>query len=537
MAFSLFGNSKPKPAGEYVIGVSSGMFSMAKPEEKISLIDISQKGFYSALKGVNFTQVDIERSTEFISPDLENKMAKLRKDLNIEIGFHGLCGAMGSKGIFLDSAIEDDYRRTHDSLVKDLERSGKLNAKYYLQHASETTPYGWLGKDFQPSSIVDIWGRRFHDFLNENPSLIDWAIKEDTVFEIVGGTREGRYDEVLENTRKSIEDKIRYEDRRFDKLSEEQKSEAINMQIADVKRELRSRLLSFSSSSNLTYGPERVAYYITAKWMSDKRDPLWCGVVGDKTFEEVKGDTKIWVPAVSLKYIWGHLNPKTLKDPKPILEKYNIDFVIETAMVGAGMEEEYRLTNPKHFVVLCKHAGTKHCRAAIDFEHILGAGIDPLKNCIDEMESDGGKYVGVLHVGWPTPVEPAHVPIPLGSEQQEWLYTWMLALRKKGFDERENKYIIFERGGGVGGDPVDQSTLALRKIIEYLKMDVSVADLPPEFYGIEEKDLRMQDAEIMEHAFDPIKGLITTPEGKHGFLSKAALEKGKSKEWETEKYR
>ncbi|RLJ00152.1 MAG: hypothetical protein DRP06_02460, partial [Candidatus Aenigmatarchaeota archaeon] len=270
---------------------------------------------------------------------------------------------------------------------------------------------------------------------------------------------------------------------------------------------------------------------------SDKKDPLWCGVVGDKTFEEVKYNSKIWVPAVSLKYIWGHLNPVKLENPKPILEKYNLDFVIETAMVGAGMEEEYRLTNPKHFVVLCKNAGTKHCRAAIDFEHILGAGINPLENCIDEMDSDGGKYIGVLHVGWPTPVEPAHVPIPLGSEQQEWLYTWMLALRKKGFDETENKYIIFERGGGVGGDPVDQSTLALRKIIEYLKMDVSVADLPPAFYGIEEKNLRMQDAEIMEHAFDPIKGLITTPEGKHGFLSKAALEKGKAKEWETEKYR
>ena len=552
MVFNKFVSKSNEKKGEYIIGVSSGMFGTASAEEKISYIDISQKAFYSALKGVNFTQIDLERGVEFVSPKLEERVRRIREDLGINIGIHGLCGAMGSRGIFLDSAIEDDYLRTHEALIRDLEWSGRIKAKYYLQHASETTPYGWLGKDLQPTAIVDIWGRRFHIFLKENPYLIDWAIKEDTICAVVG-RKYGitTYKSGVEDAKREMEERIKNDELKGIKIPEEAKKELINKQVQEIERILKKELLRFSESQDLMYGVERIPYYITAKWMSDQNDPIWQGIVGKK-FEEVKDNPKLWVPAVSAKYIWGHFNPdkckdeKVLKicpDPKPILEKYNLDFVIETAMVAAGMEEEYRLTNPKHFVILCKYAGTRHFKAAIDFEHILGAGIDPEKDCINKMIPDGGKYVNVLHVGWPTPIQPAHIPIPLGSEQQEWLYKWMLALRKKGFDESENRYIIFERASpipypmGGGADPVQQSTLALKKIIEFLRKEVPVEKLPPEFYGIEDKDIKMQEAEIREHAFDPIKGLLTVPEEKMTFLGGAAAAKGKGKEWETEKYR
>lgn len=555
MPFGLFKKSnkeksEKKKVEGYIPGVSSGMFGTASRGEYASYIDLSQKGFFGALKGVNFTMVDIERSTEFGSPELEGKVKKLREDLGIEIGFHGLTAAMGARGIFLDSAIEDDYQRTHDALIRDLERSGKLKAKFYLQHASETTPYGWLGKDAQPSTIVDIWGRRFHIFLNENKNLIDWAIKQDDVCEAI-----------VNSTRKDFEERIMPEARRIateEKAKTLEKMRPFTIEELDeiekrakeiIEEELRRRLTTFSQSRSLSYGSERIAYFITAKWMSDQNDPIWQGIVGKK-FEGVKENYRLWVPAVSAKYIWGHLHPdkcpdqsKAMKDPKPILDKYNIDFVIETAMVGAGIEEEYRFTHPKHFIILCKHAGTKHFKACLDFEHMLGAGINPEQE-IKEMDPDGGKYVNVLHVGWPTPLQPAHIPIPVGSEQQEWLYKWMYALRKKGFDEKENRYIVFERAGPVphpearGEDPVLQSTLALRKIIEYLRKETPPKDLPKEFYGIDEKEEKMQTSRITEHALDPIRGLLTTPEGKHGFLGEAAKGKGKIKEWEEgEKYR
>ena len=543
MPLNLFSKPKKEVKG-YTIGVSSGMFGAAARGEQVSFIDLAQKGFFGALKGVNFTMIDLERSTEFISPELKEKIKKLREELGIEIGIHGPAAAMGARGIFLDSAIRDDYLRTHEALIKDLERSGELGAKFYLQHASETTPYGWLGRDLQPTTIVDIWGRRFDIFLNENKYLIDWAIEQDEICEIiVNSTRKNFEDRLMPEARREVIENLTKVLRKPPEIFTKEEWDEVEKRAKEiVEEELRRKLITFSQAHTLSYGSERIAYFITAKWMSDQNDPIWQGIVGKK-FEGIKDDHIKWVPAVSAKYIWGHLNPKTLKDPKPILDKYDIDFVIETAMVSPGIEEEYRFTHPKHFVILCKHAGTKHCKACIDFEHILGAGIDPDKE-IKEMIPDGGKYVNVLHVGWPTPLQPAHIPIPLGSEQQEWLYKWMLALRKKGFDESENRYIIFERAAPLphpevrGEDPVLQSTLALRKIIEYLRLEVPVDKLPPDFFGIDEKELKMQAERIKEHALDPIRGMLTVPEGKHTFLSKAAMEKGKAREWEEgEKYR
>ena len=534
---------KKRKVKGYIIGVSSGMFGAAGREEQVSYIDISQKAFYSALKGVNFTMIDIERSTEFISPEIEKRVKKLKEELGIEIGFHGLSRAMEARGIFLDSAIEDDYLRTHEALIRDLERSGKLGGRFYLQHASETTPYGWLGKDLQPTAIVDIWGRRLNIFLEEHPDILNWLINQPEITECF---RVPTRKEMAERYKADPMIRYRLEDivirekgippekikERWAEIEKEIDKKAEELAEKNVKKEIIEEI----KKTTMAYGPERIAYLVTAKWMSDNNDPIWQGIVGKK-FEEVRGNPRVWVPAVSAKYIWGHFNPKKLADPKPILEKYDIYFVIETAMVSAGIEEEYRFVHPKHFVVLCKHSGTRYFKACIDFEHILGAGINPDEE-IDAMEPDGGKYVNVLHVGWPTPLQPAHYPIPLGSEQQEWLYRWMYKLRKKGFDESEDRFIIFERAAPIGQlDPVLQSTLALRKIIKYLRLDVPPDKLPLDFYGIEEKDLKMQETQIKEHALDPIRGLLKIPEEKFSFLGRAAAAEGKGREWETEKYR
>ena len=162
----------------YIIGVSSGMFGMAQPQEKIGMIDLAQKGFYSAFKGVTFTQIDLETASEFISPGIKAKLDRLRNDMNVNYGIHGLSAAMGARGIFLDSALKDDWQRTQDALVRDVRNSGEAGARYYLQHASETSPYGWLGKDMQPSNVVDCWGRPLYMLLNENGSVMEWMIEQ-----------------------------------------------------------------------------------------------------------------------------------------------------------------------------------------------------------------------------------------------------------------------------------------------------------------------------------------------------------------------
>jgi len=517
----------------YIIGVSSGMFGAAGREEQISYTDISQKAFYGALKGVNFTQIDIETATELDSPYIEERTKKIR-ELGLSYGFHGETPAMRGASIALTSAVRDHYISSHNRLITNLENAGKLKGKYYLIHSCEATetPYVRLGMDLQPTTIVDFYGRDFYIFLEENKYLLDWAANNNEILTVTKAIR------ITENYVSNY-----YRELISKELEKIPKNERTPEKIKEIIRKIafklrKNEILEFSKVSELTYGSEKVAYKIIAKWMAEKKDPLWMGIVGNKSFEEIEKDYIMWVPAVAAKYIWGHFNPiNKFKDPKQILEKYKIYFVIETPMVSAGMEKDFRLTHPKHFVILAKNSNTSYFKIVFDFEHMLGAGINPDKE-IEDMIPNGGKYVKVLHVGWPTALQPAHYPIFLGSEQQEWLYKWMFKLRKKGFDESEDRFIIFERSSPIGQrDPVMESTLALKKIIEFLRKDIPPDKLPLEFYGIDKKDFKMQEVQIREHALDPIRGLLTIPEERHSFLSRAAIEKGKGNEWETEKYR
>jgi len=564
--------------GQYIIGVSSGVFGIAQPQEKLGYIDLSQKGFYSAFKGVNFTQIDLETSAEFIAPDVSSRLEKLRKEMNVEFGIHGLMRAMGANGIFLDSAIREDWQRTHFCLSRDIERSGKVKAKYLLQHASETPPYDTLGKQFQPTDVVDIWGRPLYVFLQENSNVFNWLIRQEEARTVMGrrgqivpdyldnpANKEG----FRENAQKRAIDAMRREGviKQADDIYKPEIAAEINERanemterefLPSVEQSVKEEVIEGIKRGSLTYGSEKIAYLAIAKWMSDRNDPLWKGIVGDRSIDSVKNDSGGWVPAVSLKYIYGHFFPEEASDAskygyknlKPLLNQYQLMFVIETETGKAGDEEVPRAANPAHFVMLCKEMeskGVTRFRAAVDFEHCLGAGLKPMgegkgeEGFIDQIPAGCGKYVGVLHLGWPTALGPAHVPIFLGSEQQEWLYKWIYALRKKGFTESEDRFLIFERAGGIGGDPVDQSTMAIKKIVEFLRNDVRPEDLTKEgnlhFYGYEDSSVKMQEAEIAEHFMDPIKGLLQIPEEQHGFLGGAAVAKGKAKEWEAGKMR
>ncbi|MBN2095608.1 MAG: hypothetical protein JW727_06165 [Candidatus Aenigmarchaeota archaeon] len=554
----------------YTIGVSSGVFSMASPQEKIGQIDLAQKGFYTAFKGVTFTQIDLETSAEFLAPGVMKKLEQLR-EMNIHYGIHGLSTAMGANGILLDSAVKEDWERTHACLLRDIERSGKAKAMYLLQHASETKPYGWLGKDFQSTQVVDIWGRPLWIFLQENENVFNWLIHQEEIRIVAGSTVE----DIIEDPRNpekyspKAKEEVKAEmDKEGKTITQSTPPEQAQKLLQEFQKRVDERIKKLIEKSapeivkfytveklkrsELSYGPERLAYLSIGKWMSDKGDPLWKDITKGKKMENVKNDPYIWVPAVSLKYIWGHFFPEEakgkcgehcFKDPKPFLSQYQIPFVIETETMKSGMEDLPRAANPAHFVILCREmekAGCKWFRTAIDFEHCLGAELDPDK-FIEEMGSGSARYVNTLHVGWPTPLGPAHVPIYLGSEQQEQLYRWMYMLRKRGFDESETRFIIFERAGGVGGDPVDQSTMSLKKNVEFLRKDVPPEKLSePEnlhFYGLEDSAIKMQETQIQEHFMDPIKGLLQVVEEQHGFIGGQAVGKGKMKEWEAGKMR
>ena len=112
---------------------------------------------------------------------------------------------------------------------------------------------------------------------------------------------------------------------------------------------------------------------------------------------------------------------------------------------------------------LSKEVGKEYVQIAMDFEHMLSIKLD-VDKVIECLPPDGGDYVRVIHLGYPSPMTPAHIPIPAGSNEQVVIYKWLYNLRQKGFKEA---FWIFERGGGK--DPIQKSVSIMRWTKEYLE--------------------------------------------------------------------
>ncbi|MHA1859915.1 MAG: hypothetical protein ACTSVF_02320, partial [Candidatus Asgardarchaeia archaeon] len=333
--------------------------------------------------------------------------------------------------------------------------------------------------------------------------------------------------------------------------------EATEEDIERFTNEFKERFKRDLNSSEPLYGAERIAYYIIAKWMEMNKDFLWETIVKQNVeeYEERNGEKlevtmdnpkfreadnyQLWVPAVAAKYIWGHFNQEkcptgaVFEDPKKILEENKLYFVIESPMGPPGHEKLNRLARPLHIHHLVKAIGSEWIRVAWDFEHILSCDID-VDEEIKRLPDDAGSLIKVIHLGWPTPIGPAHIPIPVGSEQQLILYTWLYELRKRGF---KDGYLIFERGAGK--DPIGKSVQVMRWIKHELENDTPPEKLPDEFFGLPRSPLvARQRLIILEHAFDPLKGVLKVPEEEHTLLSTAAIRAGKRpEEWKKEELR
>lgn len=516
----------------YTIGVASGFWKIEKPAE---LLGIPKKIEWTLTKGVNHAQVDLETVTEFKEPNLKEKIEK-HKRFGVTFGIHGECAAIGMDTLPLASALEPDYMRSHDRLITHITEAGKIGAQYVTIHSSESLPFVLLGRELQPTTLVDIWGRPFKKFLDEHKDLLDWAIERDYLTEIF--MHRYPYTTIKDWAEARIRE-LEWELKREDKkLTGEQKEEIRKA----TREEFKKKLLNFVSTTDLAHGSERVAYYITAKWMQDNRDYIWNEIVGkrikDDDFNKPKFIEK-WVPAVAAKYTWGHFCPNKCptksdyKDPKPLLKKHKMYFCFETPMSTPGYEGYMRLVRLPHLFYLVRSIGSEYVGFTMDMEHMLGCNLDPKKD-IAELPGNAGKFLKVVHLTIPTPLNPSHQTIKVGSEAQYYIYERLYELRKKGF---EKGWLIFERAGGP--DPIQQSVLAMRIIKSFLEKGIPPKKLPLEFFGMKPTgpEVKRQEVAIKEHAFDPIKGMLMVPEEEYTFLSKAATEKGKAEVWKKEKYR
>lgn len=326
---------------------------------------------------------------------------------------------------------------------------------------------------------------------------------------------------------------------------------------------------------------EEVAYAIIAKYLelkrNDPKEPLWKLFFGNKTIDELeteldKNGRKMWekplinidtnevylhpdvIAMVACRYILGHFdsdpgnfyldesyktNPDRDKDPffkKKAIDKLkemgpNLVLVFENPEAAPGSEGLRRIFHAKHMYNFVKAAQdvlkTNQIRLLIDFNHWLNQGIDPERE-IDQVSKevpDFGKYIFATHIYNPVGVH-EHMPFEIPSDEQFRMYRWLYKLRQVGF---KDGFLTFERGGGQNMLEIAKSVIpAMRQIKEQLDKDTPPDKLPMEFFGISPEGIlspQRQLVIIREHARDPLRGLILSPEEEHTALGKEALAK------------
>ncbi len=595
----------------YIVGISSGIFALAKQqaaEGGLPFMGLARKASFALTKSVRFIQIDLESISEFNEPMIEEQMRKVREELKIAYGIHSEARAFGGELPYLDEAILAKYHQAHERIIRILKGAVKIKAVYVLIHSSESTPFLALNTTLQPLNLADFWGRPISVFLDENKELfIEWFKKPESDFffdelfkEIFAQSKEAFLEKVISEL---IQTNPEYK-KKLEEITKQAKTqeEAIK-ELAKLFPELQEkayeilfdRVKTLLNSSRLTYGAEKFAYYLVAKWMEIKNDVLWSNIVNSsieyywrfdnktsKGFEEVKSreewlskkgikkfsiddtnfraDVRLWVPAVSAKYIWGHFFPEKCpdygsiampEDPKKIIDKgrnlefdgFKVDlfFCLETPMSAVGIEEWTRFPNPVQMYWLVKEINKEkeYIAIAIDLEHLLSSNMDP-EIIVDLLPEDAGNYIKVIHSGYPAVLQPAHIHIPIGTEQFFYLYQIYFKLRMKGMGKNNVCFLIFER---ASEQEIRYSVEALKIIAEHLEKDIRPEEIiknPMQykrFWGLDmdqPMSVERQKAIIRLHAYDPLRGLLTLPEEQYTFFGKAAVEKGKREEWRKE---
>lgn len=195
--------------GNYEIGVTSGWYGIAKSRD---LLGMANKIAAVATQGANYVQVDFENTSEFVEPDVIDRLRQVVEDLKMKWGAHGEIGElMGWEGAMEVIWIQS-HRRLHqyldglyDYFVKGKnQRPGKDYFKYrpqYLNfHASNLHPIGLFVERFRYAGHVqmDFNGKEnWEDLLNDpkNKKLKRWFQKNILFYIYARETAEFYFDE------------------------------------------------------------------------------------------------------------------------------------------------------------------------------------------------------------------------------------------------------------------------------------------------------------------------------------------------------
>ena len=570
----------------YKVGVSTGWWGVARDPNLLGMV---LKAGYGATSGIQFSQVDLETTSEFFEPRLNERMKRFKKELGMEIGLHAELGEF----MALESGQRRLWDQSHLRLCETVKHSAELGVAYINLHLSmnlqvyqEEERLKPFGHQYQ---VVGYDGKPLPELCRRSAGAKREALRYISYYS-ADDVMEEEIKKIMEAERKASEKRIAAEmerhrrdaEREADRhgLAGERRAAFINQALADRLAMLQSQENSRLRERNveLMRGEDKEALYnmwllpknrmsryfiamgeigaymIVAAHMRATSDMLWSSICKSWGISEAyESHQPEFNAAVAAKYIQGHLERKDHEanrlllggmSIKEFIEKNNIYITFETPEIERpGSEGLYRLYKPIHAYYMIKAIGSSKVTICIDFEHTLSQKLNP-SEVISEAPGDFGKHVQLLHLGTPIPYSgKAHIPIPFGSHYQEVLYEWIYELRKKGF---KDGYIIFERGGGRKGggklpfEVFEYSVWVMRQIVNFLERDLPPKELPPEFFGIsvDNKDIyARQYVEMRNHAWDPLEGLLMIPEEKHTFLGKAAVDKGKAQEWEKRKFR
>jgi sugar phosphate isomerase/epimerase len=547
----------------YKVGVSSGWWKIGKDPALLGLA--TKVGGFGATMGVQFIQADLDTTSEFFEPELNYQMRRVKEDLGLEVALHGEVGEL----MALESAERRLWEQSHLRLIETIKHAAEFGLTYVNIHSSNRPLLMFLEAQIRAAGyyypVVDFKGRPLWVICEKHPKTKEMTQRHMSPYL--------RHSEAhAQEERKIEQEEMKHLEEMTEKIIEEAKKagkvmtrdEAEGWAKNEIYRRINEKLRDpeflfkvWKKAGYETYllsDGEFGAYHIVAMYLKETNDQLWRNIANGKDPEKLYNeDERMFSAAVAAKYIEGHLtvtdhklNKEKLggKSILEFLEEKKLYLLFEVPEAHEGHEGLLRLFHPLHIYYMLKKLNSPFVKMCIDFEHIISNKLNPMKDVIEKFPNDAGNMIFLVHVGTPKPYwGTAHIPLAIGSRAQEIIYRWLYALRKKGFT---NGYMIYERGSGrtgkgtTGWDVMEHSVWTMRQVAEYLDKDVPPSELPPEFYGVSEHNpevFRRSWANIYEHAFDPIQGLLSVPEESHTFLGKAAVEKGKKKEWERGRFR
>ncbi|MFH0832918.1 MAG: hypothetical protein V1900_04315 [Candidatus Aenigmatarchaeota archaeon] len=559
----------------YKIGVSSGWWKIDRPADLLGLA--TKVGSFGGTAGVSFIQADLDTTSEFFEPRLVEHMKRIKKKMGMDLGLHAEVGEL----MALESSERRIWDQSHLRLVETVRHAADLDVKYINVHLSNKPQLLFLEAQYRVTGyfypVVGFDGRPLYSICDQSKEARKIAEKHLMgINRLIADDAREKYEEIVQDYYRREEDRLATK-RVPEALNELRQSHDWNAARTDMERQAMERAVEDNTrrrihdevnrtmeleapkllyevwryAQNAKYNIETAeiaAYNIVGAYMKEKADPIWSSLCGSDDPEKAYVEKHpAFNAAVAARYIRGHLEVKwpdvnkRLLDGMSVLEwleKKKIVLAFEIPEAQEGHEGLLRLFNPLDGDLMIRTIGSPMLKLCIDFEHMLAHKLK-VEDFIKKAPADIGKDILLFHIGKPIPYfGMAHAPIPIGSRSQEIIYGWLYQFRKKGF---RDGYLIYERGGGKSAFEIMQNSVwVMRQLVKYLELDTDPDKLPADFYGVAEQTKEIyarQFVTMREHAWDPLEGLLTVPEEKHTFFSKAAVDKQKGELWEKRKYR